>query len=127
MFVVVPMLTRLRLTFDAVRYLLLVAKKLSSAEHVEIMFQKCTSTGCGRKNSLIWEANKNQTKRDNISFLKLLTSIYNAVLKFKNYVTQVAAFIVDTLTEPLPVLFMTLRVIPGGMAATSWVIASLRP
>jgi hypothetical protein len=34
-----------------------------------------------------------------------LNSIYNAVLKFKNDITQVAAFIVDTLIEPLPVFF----------------------
>jgi hypothetical protein len=54
----------------------------------------CIHTGCGRKNSPIWEANKNQTKH----FFKILNSIHNAVLKFKNYITQVATFIVDTLT-----------------------------
>jgi hypothetical protein len=31
--------------------------------------------------------------------------MHNTVLKFKNYITQVATFIVDTLVEPLPVLF----------------------
>jgi hypothetical protein len=31
--------------------------------------------------------------------------MHNAVLKFKNYITQVAAIIVDTLIEPLPVRF----------------------
>jgi hypothetical protein len=59
-------------------------------------------TECGRKNSLIWEANKNQTKQDH--FL-ILISMHNAVLKFKNYITQVTAFIAYTLTELLPVLF----------------------
>jgi hypothetical protein len=34
-----------------------------------------------------------------------LNAVHNAVLKFKKYVTQVAGSIVDTLTEPLPVLF----------------------
>jgi hypothetical protein len=34
-----------------------------------------------------------------------MNSIHNAVLKFKNRITQVAAFIIDTLIEPLPVLF----------------------
>jgi hypothetical protein len=52
-----------------------------------------------------------------------LNNIHNAVLKFKNYITEVAAFIVGTLIEPFP----TLQVISGGMAATSWLIASLRP
>jgi hypothetical protein len=35
-----------------------------------------------------------------------MNSIYNAVLKFRNYITEVAAFIVDTLIEPLPVLYI---------------------
>jgi hypothetical protein len=52
-----------------------------------------------------------------------LNIIHNAALTFKN-ITQVAAFIVDTLIEPLPVLFHTLRAISDGMAATPWVIAS---
>jgi hypothetical protein len=56
-----------------------------------------------RKNFPIWEANKNQTKRDDL-FL-FLNSTHNAVIKFKNYITQVAAFTVDSLIEPLPVLF----------------------
>jgi hypothetical protein len=34
-----------------------------------------------------------------------MNSIHNAALKFKNYITEVAAFIADTLIEPLPVLF----------------------
>jgi hypothetical protein len=49
------------------------------------------STGCSRKNSAIWEANKNQIKRT--MFFLILNSIHNAVLKVKNYTTQVAAFI----------------------------------
>jgi hypothetical protein len=59
-------------------------------------------TAC-RNSSSIWEANKNQTKQDNL--FKIFNSIHNAVLKFKNYIIQVAAFIVDTLIEPLPVIF----------------------
>jgi hypothetical protein len=35
----------------------------------------------------------------------ILNSIHNTVLKFENYITQVAAFVVDSLIEPLPVLF----------------------
>jgi hypothetical protein len=31
--------------------------------------------------------------------------MHNAVLKSRNFITQVAAFIVDTLIEPLQVLF----------------------
>jgi hypothetical protein len=61
------------------------------------------NTGCGRKNSPIWEANENQTKQEN--FFLILNSIHNAVLKFKSYITQVAALIVDTLIESLLVLF----------------------
>jgi hypothetical protein len=53
---------------------------------------------CSRKNSPNWEANKYQIKQDNFF-------IHNAALKFKNYITQVAAFIVDALIEPLPGLF----------------------
>jgi hypothetical protein len=53
-----------------------------------------------------------------------LNSVHNEVLKSKNYIAQVAAFIVDTLIEPVPILFMTLRVILGAVAVTSWVIAS---
>jgi hypothetical protein len=34
-----------------------------------------------------------------------LNSIHNAILKFKNYITQVVASIVNTLNEPLPILF----------------------
>jgi hypothetical protein len=34
-----------------------------------------------------------------------LNSIHNAVLTFKNDITQVAVFIADTLIEPLPVPF----------------------
>jgi hypothetical protein len=41
-------------------------------------------TGCGRKNSPIWEANKNKTEQDNF-LKKIFNSIHNAVLKFKNY------------------------------------------
>jgi hypothetical protein len=43
----------------------------------------------------MWEANKNKTKQDNC--FKMLNIIYNAVLTFKNYMTQVTAYIVDTL------------------------------
>jgi hypothetical protein len=68
------------------------------------IYSSSIHTGCGRKNSPIWEANKNQTKQDKISFLQL-NSMHNAVFKFRNYVTQVAAFIVDILIEPLPVFF----------------------
>jgi hypothetical protein len=50
-------------------------------------------------------------------FFLILNSIQNAVLKLKNYINQVAAFIVDTLIEPLKVLFHD-RVISSGMAAT---------
>jgi hypothetical protein len=38
-------------------------------------------------------------------FVLILNSIHNVVLKFKNYINQVAIFIVDTLAEPLPVHF----------------------
>jgi hypothetical protein len=60
------------------------------------------------------------------SFFKILNSIHNAVLKFINYITQVAAFTGNALSPSL-YFSITLRVILGGMAATSWVIASLRP
>jgi hypothetical protein len=64
-----------------------------------------------------WEANKNQTEQDTF-FFYILNSVHNTVLEFKNYITQVAAFIVDTLIEPVPVLFMALWVISGRMTAT---------
>jgi hypothetical protein len=77
---------------------------------------------CGRKNFPIWEANKNQTKQDN--FLKILN---NAILKFRKYITQVAALIVDTLSEPLPVLFHDPLAHFGRNGSNFLVIASLRP
>jgi hypothetical protein len=45
-----------------------------------------------------------KTKTSKIHFL-ILNNIHNVVLKFKTYITRMAAFFVDTLIEPLPVLF----------------------
>jgi hypothetical protein len=56
-----------------------------------ILVKTTSYTGCGRNKSPIWE--------DKFLFLNIV------VLKFKNCITQVATFIVDTLIEPLPVLF----------------------
>jgi len=41
---------------------------------------KALSTGCGRKNSPIWEANKFKTKEDTANVFLFLESTQNAVL-----------------------------------------------
>jgi len=57
-------------------------------------------TGCGKKNSPIWEANKFKTKEDtaNVFFIsgKYTECCFTSAC-FKQNITQVAAFNIDTL------------------------------
>ena len=63
---------------------------------------KCKiSTGCGRKKSPIWEANKFKTKEDTANFFFLISGKYTEChftsMCFEQNITQVAALNSDTL------------------------------
>jgi hypothetical protein len=62
-------------------------------------FKLLSSTGCGRKKSPIWEANKFKTKEDTANVFLFLESTQNAVLhqRVLNKTTQVVALNIDTL------------------------------
>ena len=88
-----------------------------------------TCTGCGRNNSHILKFNKNQTKQGTQKIILLMKSTYDAI-SFSNNLK-----ITSLKCRPLLMtnswsrsrkLSMALRVIVGGMAATSCRIASFK-